>query len=139
MRFRWYTDAAYALEVRSDRLWYRWCPDDQVSFWFDHVTSWTYRLRKWCERHDRYVIERRGSRPTTEHRLPGGGRVTIIYRRSALRRPWTLALTQAESGGGPVLKTEASWRKVNGAAVFLPDRAVWIELRRVWRRHGVDG
>ncbi len=55
--------------------------------------------------------------------------VTLIHRRSFLLRLGA-GWSYAEKGGGPCLKGDTSWRKINGVWINTPWWNLWLEFRR---------
>ena len=44
--------------------------------------------------------------------------------------PW-FVVTQAEKGGGPVLRDQQSWRKINGVMVRVGRYFISVQFRRI--------
>jgi len=59
-----------------------------------------------------------------------GGVVFIYLRTTYMFRLWTPVWSHAGPGGKLLLKTEVSWRNINGFAVNTPWCCVWIHFRR---------
>jgi hypothetical protein len=59
-------------------------------------------------------------------------KLTVFKSRPYFHRPWSMVLSHARKGGGPVPKTETSWRNINGVGIFLPTRSIWLEFRRTY-------
>jgi hypothetical protein len=54
----------------------------------------------------------------------------IFHKRSMLCAPYGVGWSYAEANGGCVLKTEVSWRKINGVCINTPWWACWLLFRR---------
>lgn len=56
---------------------------------------------------------------------------SIIINRKPLRLwPYGVHWSYAEKGGGPVLRDNANWRKINGICISVPNFRIWFLFRR---------
>jgi hypothetical protein len=55
----------------------------------------------------------------------------IWFSYNFLNEPWRINWVHGEPGGGPVLKTEASWRTINGIVVRTRNSQTFLHWRRL--------
>lgn len=62
--------------------------------------------------------------------MKGYGTPIVTADRPMLGVRYGIGLSHGRRGGGPVLRTEASWRTVNGLWINTPRGACWLLFRR---------
>lgn len=61
------------------------------------------------------------------------GKAIVWVHRSRYAIYPRLAWNYARPNGGPVLKTEKSWRHINGVLFRVGQSTTWVTFRRFWR------